>query len=361
RYPPFPGGRENFVFELVNQLSMENAVLVVTPDKENYDNGNLIIRKYPDSKKLLKKIIKEFNPDIINSHTFYLSNEAIDIAKEMNIPFGITLHGDQFAIGDEKRQSIVAGLVNVSDFVISVSENGRQSIIKNVKNIKKDKLFVINNGVNFESFNEMVRQNNSINRNELGINLQDVVILVPTRIASYKGLNFLVDSIVKNKSFIEKNKILFIISIPDYIFSEEESALFSKIKNRIEDDNISGLIKFIFLKYQDVTKAYSVADIFLLPSEKEQFPLSIIESMACKIPVIATRVGGVPELLENKKDAYIIDFGDSISLMQGIESYLIVENRDRNGKNAYEKVSEKYSIEIIARKYYELYRKVLSK
>ena len=119
--------------------------------------------------------------------------------------------------------------------------------------------------------------------------------------------------------------------------------------------------KLIFLKYQDVTKAYSVADIFLLPSEKEQFPLSIIESMACKIPVIATRVGGVPELLENKKDAYIIDFGDSISLMQGIESYLIVENRDRNGKNAYEKVSEKYSIEIIAGKYYELYRNVLSK
>lgn len=117
RYPPFPGGRENFVFELSNQLSKDNKVLIITPDQEDFDGDNLMIRKYPETKESLEKIIKDFQPDIINSHTFYLSKDAAGIAKDMNISFGITLHGDQFAIGDQQRQNIVKEIVLMSDFV----------------------------------------------------------------------------------------------------------------------------------------------------------------------------------------------------------------------------------------------------
>jgi glycosyltransferase involved in cell wall biosynthesis len=145
RYPPFPGGRENFVFELSDQLSRDNKVLIITPDQEDFDGDNLMIRKYPDTKESLKKIIKDFQPDIINSHTFYLSKDAAIIAKDMNISFGITLHGDQFAIGDQQRQNIVKEIVLMSDFVINVSENGKASILKNVTNIDENKLYVINN------------------------------------------------------------------------------------------------------------------------------------------------------------------------------------------------------------------------
>jgi glycosyltransferase involved in cell wall biosynthesis len=181
--------------------------------------------------------------------------------------------------------------------------------------------------------------------------------LTPTRIAVYKGLDFLVDFIFDNKLFLENNNILFLISIPDYPFSDQEKELFDNIKVKIEKSEISNLVKFIFLKYEDMKKAYSVADIFFLPSEKEQLPMSILEAMACEIPVIATKVGGVPELLEHGKEAYIVDFGDKMAVKQSIEKYLIIENHTENRKNAYKKVVEKYSIEKISSTYRELYKR----
>lgn len=359
RYPPFPGGRENFVFELANQLSKDNEVLVITPDQENFDGDNLIIRKYPETKESLENIIKNFRPDIVNSHTFYLSKDAADIAIGMNIPFGITLHGDQFAIGDKQRQGVVTTVVNLSDFVINVSENGKKSIINNIKGVENNKLYVVNNGINCKTFNRGLKRNNLVDRKEFSIQPEKRVILIPTRIAVYKGLDFLLDSIFKNKVFFEKNNILFLISIPDYNFSEQEDGLFNQIKTRIDQSGITNLIKFIFLKYEEMKKAYSIADLFLLPSEKEQLPLSILEAMACGIPIITTRVGGVPELLEEGKDAYIIDFGDSTRLVRCIEKYLISKNCEEKSENAYRKVSKKYSIEKITDEYKRLYRKYL--
>jgi len=357
RYPPFPGGRENFVFELSNQLSKDNKVLIITPDQEDFDDDNLMIRKYPETKESLEKIIKAFQPNIINSHTFYLSKDAASIAKDMNISFGITLHGDQFAIGDQQRQNIVKEIVLMSDFVINVSENGKASILKNVTNIAENKLYVINNGVNFKTFNKDLKKNNLTHRKEFDIELEKKIILIPTRIAVYKGLDFLVDSICDNKLFLENNNILFLISIPDYPFSDQEKELFDNIKIKIEKSEVSNLVKFIFLKYEDMKKAYSVADLFFLPSEKEQLPMSILEAMACEIPIIATRVGGVPELLEHGKEAYTVDFGDKLAVKQSVEKYLIIENYTENRENAYKKVLEKYSIEKISSTYRELYKR----
>lgn len=357
RYPPFPGGRENFVFELANQLSKNNEVLVITPDRKNEDSGNLIIRKYPETKELLEGIIKDFQPEIINSHTFYLSKDAAEIAKHMNIPFGITLHGDQFAIGDKQKQDIVSAVVNLSDFVINVSLNGKESVVKNVKSVEESKIYVINNGVNPETFNIRLKDNKSIYRKEFDIPLEKRVVVTPTRVAPYKGLDFLINSIIESKILLKKNNILFLISIPDYPFSEQEEYLFNQLKVKIELNNISKLIKFIRMKYEDITKAYSVADLFLLPSEKEQLPMSILEAMACNMPIVATRVGGIPELLENEKDAHLIDFGDNAGLVRCIERYLITENNEENNKNAYRKVFKKYSIKKIADAYQDLYKR----
>lgn len=360
RYPPFPGGRENFVFELANQLSKNNKVLIITPDQENFDNNKLVVRKYPESKELLERMIIDFKPDVINSHTFYLSKDAAEISNVIGIPFGITLHGDQFAIGDKQRQQIISEITRMSDFVINVSEDGKKSIIKNVEKISKDKLYVINNGVNLEAFNPFLKEDNFVYRKELNISAEKKIILTPTRVASYKGLDFLLDSIAENKLFLEENNILFLISIPKYDFSTQEKNLFNNLKQKIQKNNIISLIKFIFLSYEEVKKAYSISDIFLLPSEKEQLPVSILEAMACSIPIIATKVGGIPELLENNIDAYLVDFGNNAELVVSIKRCLIDRNSADCTKNAYEKVLESHSIEKIAWLYQNLYMKYIS-
>ncbi len=209
RYPPFPGGRENFVLELAEELSKQHEIIVLTPDQNNNtQSDNLIIKKNPNNKEVLKKIIIDFNPDVINSHTFYLSKDAFDVAKKLNILFGITLHGDQFAIGDKQRQELVSEICLDSEFIINVSENGKESILKNIKAIKSEKLFVIKNGVNLEKFKKGTDLERNKYRKELNIENNKKVILIPTRIAPYKGLEFLIKMIIKNKWYLIKKDIL---------------------------------------------------------------------------------------------------------------------------------------------------------
>ena len=356
RYPPFPGGRENFVFELVNELSKIHEVLILTPDQENYDRENLLIRKYPKKKEDLKKIIESFKPDIINSHTFYLSKDSIQISKNMNIPFGITLHGDQFAIGDKQRQKIVSDIVRTSDFVINVSENGKNSILKNVKNISEDKLYIINNGVNIDKFKKEKVSIKILNRGRFNIDNSKTVILTPSRIATYKGLDFLVDTVIDNKKFLDESYVLFLISIPNYVFSEEEEYMFNAIENKIKVADVRNLIKFIFLKYEEMGRAYSATDFFVLPSQKEQLPMSILEAMSCQIPIISTDVGGIPELLTDNNDALLIPYGDRGKLLTSIKFFLN-ENTSTLVKNAYTKVIDKYSLGNISKEYENLYSK----
>ena len=67
----------------------------------------------------------------------------------------------------------------------------------------------------------------------------------------------------------------------------------------------------IFLGKQDqVQEKLAVADILLLPSELESFGLAALEGMACEVVPIATRVGGIPELIEHGKSGYLADVGD---------------------------------------------------
>jgi len=356
RYPPFPGGRENFVLELVYQLSKNNKILVLTPDKNSYKIGNLTIKKYPRTKKDLENVIKQFNPDIINSHTFYLSLDALDISKKLNIPFGITLHGDQFSIGDKQRQEIVKEVADKSDFVINVSKNGKESLLKNTKEIEENKVFVVKNGVNLEKFKKYKDEEKEKIRKSMGINKDKIVILSPTRIASYKGLDFLIETIIENKEFLEKNKVLFLISVPDYTFSDDEDSLFDILKNKINKNHIKDLVKFVFLRYEKVKIAYCVSDLFLLPSQKEQFPISILEAMAFQIPIIATKVGGIPELLKNNQDSILVNFSDRKNLIKAIK--LILKNGgDYLVKNAFKKVRKSFSISKVSSEYLSIYKK----
>lgn len=357
RYPPFPGGRENFVFELVKELSKNNQILILTPDREDHNDADVVVRTYPTAISSLEKIIADFKPDIINSHTFYLAKDAAEISKNQKIPFGITLHGDQFAIGDTQRQKLVSEAVALSDFVINVAENGKSSIIKNVPDIDVKKLHVIHNGVNLNVFKKVLPEERALCRKRFGIEGSTKVVVSPTRIAPYKGLEFLIDAAGGHKEFIEKNNLLFLISIPDFDFSEDEEALFDSLKKKIKDNGMNDFFKFVFLAYEDVKRSYNSSDFFLLPSEKEQLPMSILEAMACCVPIIATNTGGIPELLEDGLNAHIVSFGDRSGLFEKIGLCVSGERQKDIVENAYKKIYEHYSIEKVATHYENIYRK----
>jgi N-acetyl-alpha-D-glucosaminyl L-malate synthase BshA len=117
----------------------------------------------------------------------------------------------------------------------------------------------------------------------------------------------------------------------------------------------------LFLGKQDrVQEKLGLADLFLLPSELESFGLAALEAMACEVPVIATNVGGVPEVVENGVDGYLVEPGDVAGAAKFALQILTSPDRGREmGKLARINARNKYCANDIIPIYEAFYRKVL--
>lgn len=105
----------------------------------------------------------------------------------------------------------------------------------------------------------------------------------------------------------------------------------------------------------------SAADVLLLPSEQESFGLAALEAMACEVPVVATRVGGVPEVVTDGETGFLSEVGD-IKKMADVAVRLLsdVELRQEMGKRARESAVTRYRTDLVIPQYLDFYKKVLS-
>ena len=110
----------------------------------------------------------------------------------------------------------------------------------------------------------------------------------------------------------------------------------------------------------DLAPVYQAADIFLLTSDHEGTPNVLLEAMSCGLPVIATRVGGVPEVVEDGVNGYLIEPSDEEQLIQRI-LYLIGDKDQRVaiGREARRRIQRSYSPESLSARLQEIYRAVL--
>jgi N-acetyl-alpha-D-glucosaminyl L-malate synthase BshA len=117
-----------------------------------------------------------------------------------------------------------------------------------------------------------------------------------------------------------------------------------------------------FLGKQDfIHDKLGSADLFLLPSQLESFGLAALEAMACEVPVIATNVGGVPEVVENGVDGYLVEPGDVAGAARHAIAILSRADRGREmGQRARANAEKKFSASRIIPRYESLYQRVVS-
>jgi len=106
----------------------------------------------------------------------------------------------------------------------------------------------------------------------------------------------------------------------------------------------------------------SASDVLLLPSEQESFGLAALEAMACEVPVIASRVGGLPEVVTDGETGYLSPVGD-IGKMAGDAARLLVDHKLRRemGQRARESAITRYRTDVVIPQYIEFYEKILAK
>lgn len=127
-----------------------------------------------------------------------------------------------------------------------------------------------------------------------------------------------------------------------------------EIEKYVMKNNLIDCVHFLGLK-SNIYSYLNSADMFTLPSLYEGVPITLIEAMGTGLPIVATSVGGVPDMLENMKDALLTSH-DINNICNAFYQYANNESlRKEHGKNAKEK-SLQFSIKITAEKYLEIYK-----
>lgn len=114
-------------------------------------------------------------------------------------------------------------------------------------------------------------------------------------------------------------------------------------------------------KQANIADYLGVADVFLLPSELESFGLAALEAEACEVPVIATRIGGIPEVVTDGETGFLSDIADTEKMSDDVMRLLNDEEmRLEFGRKARESAVSRYGSELIIPQYISFYEKVLN-
>jgi len=178
-----------------------------------------------------------------------------------------------------------------ADRIISESKIDCEGVIKDL-NLNPEKVDLIYNGIDTDLF--CYKTPNV--RNELGLSKNNPLVLFAGRLVRQKGIDILGKAIP-----------LVLDKKPDtrFLFIGEDEEFFSPFRSWMElqaekNGFISNLIFKGFQQHAELPGFYSACDVFILPSRKESFALVVAEAMACGRPVVATPVGIVPELNQEK-------------------------------------------------------------
>jgi len=211
----------------------------------------------------------------------------------------------------------------------------------------------ITNGVNGNRFVPVSSKQRILWRQHWGIKDSDKLILFSSRLVPRKGLDILLNGWPVIQENYPNIWLLIIGSGTDQSDSTE--------KQMREKVNREKLINVQFLGETNKLEQYlGVADLFVFPSKQEGFPNALLEAMAAGLPVVASRIGGVIDIIEENKTGILFESGNSNDLALQISSCLArPETLKKMGKQARDYVLTQYSFEAIATQYVAVYRDLL--
>jgi glycosyltransferase involved in cell wall biosynthesis len=226
------------------------------------------------------------------------------------------------------------------DLYISNSKSAADFVVS--KGYPRKKLIVVHNGINPERFH-IDREQRLIK--ELGLKEESPVIITVANMRPQKAYRVLIDSL---NLLIQRKSPFSALFVGDGILKDELMKL-------TEDLGLSERINFLGDR-RDVPALLSISDIFVLPSYWEGLPVSIMEAMCAKLPVVATDVGGVSELVEDGVTGFLVPPKNPEALAEKIERLLADKDlRKEMGMAGYERIKKGFSLEKTVKEMERIY------
>ncbi|NLN07554.1 MAG: N-acetyl-alpha-D-glucosaminyl L-malate synthase BshA [Firmicutes bacterium] len=255
-----------------------------------------------------------------------------------------TLHGTDITLvgNDPSFQRITRFCIEKSDGVTAVSKSLRNDTYK---------IFAVNRQIttiyNFVNTRRVFRMPGT--REEVGCPAGKCRVLA--HVSNFRPVKRIPD-VIKIFARVRSRMRAKLLLVGDGLQRREAQELADKLQ--LTED-------IVFMGTQDnVVPILSAADLFLLPSEKESFGLGALEAMACNVPVIAARTGGIPEVVVHGETGYLAPVGDVESMARYAIELLSSEEKLRQmGEAARRRAEEYFDSEIIVPQYEAFYEDVL--
>lgn len=236
----------------------------------------------------IRKILKEIQPDLVATHSSKAGIIGRIAGWTLRIPTVFTAHGWSFTDGVPSRKKRIYKLFEkiigrISDGVIAVSEYDRELAIKH-KVLPPNKVHTIHNGVH----------DLPVNKKFFYSVAEDTpTIIMVSRFAQPKRQLQLLTALNQIRHIQWKMSFA------------GDGPLLQEAKEFVERENLRDRVLF-FGNRDDITELLNKSSLFILLSDWEGLPLSILEAMRCGLPILASDVGGVKEAVYNSENGYVV-------------------------------------------------------
>lgn len=363
-YRPHLGGIENYVHRLKNSLEGKGQeVTVYTTDlsirgtdkrEKNtfYYKTDFVLKRNPFSSELIRKI-KETRDDIYHLHSpwFFSSLFAAEVLGGR--PKVMTVHSAGIRGGglgtfmlDKLYHPFARRVLRKMDKLIALSEGERKSLLRYF-GLSPESVVVIPNGIKIDEFTldkmaaeEFVRK--------YRLKGDSIKVLSVGRLVPQKNPEKLISTVTKHMK--DQNvEVIFIGGGP--------SAYLAKLRE-ISDERIHIIGE---VKFEELVAAYHSSDLFVFLGTWEGIPTVILEAMLCGLPVVATPVGGIPEVITKENGLFVglpvseEDLANKISYFMSIDKADIIKISKANIR----KIKTHYNWELLADEVLGVYNQVL--
>ncbi len=384
-YPPNVYGGAGVHVEYLSQaLSRLVSVEVRCFGDQDYTDGNLTVRGYAPWEEMKRNTDPRFagalgafsqslamakdtvDADVVHCHTWYTQMGGLLAAKLWDIPFLLTTHsleplrpwkeeqlGSAYHLSSWMERTAIEG----ADAVIAVSKETRNDIFEHF-GAAEGKTHIIHNGIDLEEYQPVEATDALVRR---GVDPKKPYVLFVGRITRQKGIIHLVDAIPDIDPEVQ---VVLLAGAPDteQIAREMEEHVAGARQKR---KGIVWVDEMVSRK--EVIQFYSHATVFCCPSVYEPFGIINLEAMACETPVVASRVGGIPEVVIPEETGLLVDLRlEPGTFSRGLAAAINRIAGDpalaaRMGAAGRKRAAEHFSWDAIAKKTLELYQELVDR
>lgn len=358
-----PGGAETVLFNIAQNLDRSRYSPRVVLFRHGWFQGfleehGIPVDIIPSRKSWDMSFVKRLcaycrghKIDLIHAHLPGGNLYGSIAGKILHIPVICTLHNEFIMPGSIERFNTIKMFVvrNLASRLVIVAEFMRNDYLSKGR-IPSRKMLLIYNGV--RPVDSDVSFNLDDFRKAISYRDGDILIAHIANLRTPKGHNILIEAAARVLRESPKAKFLL-------IGEEGDGRIKSDILARLKAHNITNRVVLLGFR-RDVSQILKHVDVFALSSISEGLPVSVVEGMRSSLPVVATTVGGLPEVVKDGVSGYLVKPGDPDALAEKLIALCkCPELRSQMGQNGCEIASAIFSLDTMISKYQNLYEELM--